>query len=127
MESLGLKPKNSFWRGKNVIITGHTGFKGCWLAFWLTQLGTKVTGYALDPPTDPNLFSALEIQKNIIDQLEKPVLWSNTIIKMIQDGMTNFFELGPGMVLNGLNRRINKEMITQNFDKIEHLDAHAIL
>ena len=66
-------------------------------------------------------------QKNIIDQLEKPVLWSNTIIKMIQDGITNFFELGPGMVLNGLNRRINKEMITQNFDKIEHLDAHAIL
>ena len=62
-----MKPKNSFWRGKNVIITGHTGFKGCWLAFWLTQLGTKVTGYALDPPTDPNLFSALEIQKNIID------------------------------------------------------------
>ena len=55
------------------------------------------------------------IQKNIIDQLEKPVLWSNTIIKMIQDGITNFFELGPGMVLNGLNQRINNEIITQNF------------
>ena len=67
------------------------------------------------------------IQKNIIDQLEKPVLWSNTIIKMIQDGITNFFELGPGMILKGLNQRINKEMITQNFEKIEHLDTHAIL
>jgi len=46
----------SFWKGRNVFVTGHTGFKGSWLALWLNSLGAKVTGYALDPPTQPNLF-----------------------------------------------------------------------
>ena len=46
----------SFWRGRNVFVTGHTGFKGSWLSLWLDALGAKVTGYALDPPTQPNLF-----------------------------------------------------------------------
>jgi len=36
-----------FWQGKNVFITGHTGFKGSWLALWLTMVGAKVTGYSL--------------------------------------------------------------------------------
>jgi CDP-glucose 4,6-dehydratase len=46
----------SFWKGRNVFLTGHTGFKGSWLSLWLDALGAKVTGYALDPPTQPNLF-----------------------------------------------------------------------
>ena len=46
----------SFWRGRRVFLTGHTGFKGSWLSLWLHQLGADVTGYALDPPTQPNLF-----------------------------------------------------------------------
>lgn len=44
-----------FWRGRRVFLTGHTGFKGTWLALWLRSLGAEVTGYALDPPTDPSL------------------------------------------------------------------------
>lgn len=44
------------YRGKRVLLTGHTGFKGAWLAIWLHSLGAKVTGYALAPPTDPSLF-----------------------------------------------------------------------
>ena len=54
LESVGLKPHNSFWKNKRVIITGHTGFKGSWLSLWLDFLGAKVTGYALDPFTNPN-------------------------------------------------------------------------
>jgi CDP-glucose 4,6-dehydratase len=46
----------SFWRGRKVFLTGHTGFKGSWLSLWLDALGAKVTGYALDPPTQPSLF-----------------------------------------------------------------------
>ena len=46
----------SFWRNRNVFLTGHTGFKGSWLSLWLEALGAKVTGYALDPPTQPSLF-----------------------------------------------------------------------
>lgn len=46
----------SFWKGRRVLITGHTGFKGSWLCLWLHALEADVTGYALDPPTQPNLF-----------------------------------------------------------------------
>ena len=46
----------SIWRGRRVLVTGHTGFKGGWLCVWLQSMGAKVAGYALDPPTDPSLF-----------------------------------------------------------------------
>lgn len=45
-----------FYRGKRVLVTGHTGFKGTWLCALLLQAGAKVTGYALDPPTSPSIF-----------------------------------------------------------------------
>ncbi len=47
---------SGFWNGRRVFLTGHTGFKGGWLALWLQQLGAELTGYALDPPTHPSLF-----------------------------------------------------------------------
>ena len=47
--------------GRRVFVTGHTGFKGSWLTQWLLALGAHVTGYALDPPTDPSLFEALAL------------------------------------------------------------------
>ncbi len=46
----------TFWQDRRVFVTGHTGFKGTWLCLWLQHLGAKVTGYALAPETDPNLF-----------------------------------------------------------------------
>ena len=46
----------SFWKGRTVFLTGHTGFKGGWLSLWLESLGANITGYALDPPTQPSLF-----------------------------------------------------------------------
>ncbi len=45
-----------FWKGKRVFLTGHTGFKGGWLSLWLQRLGAELTGYSLQPPTDPSLF-----------------------------------------------------------------------
>lgn len=48
-----------FWRGKRVLLTGHTGFKGSWLALWLTDLGAEVHGLALAPDTSPSLFRLL--------------------------------------------------------------------
>ena len=59
MESLGVNL--SFWRGKRVFLTGHTGFKGGWLSLWLQQLGAELTGYALQPPTQPNLFEKAHV------------------------------------------------------------------
>jgi CDP-glucose 4,6-dehydratase len=49
-------PSRAFWGGRRVLLTGHTGFKGGWLSLWLEALGATVTGYALEPPTQPNLF-----------------------------------------------------------------------
>jgi len=50
-----------FWHGKKVFLTGHTGFKGSWLSLWLHALGAQVTGYALEPPTSPNLFEQARV------------------------------------------------------------------
>ncbi len=55
----------SFWRGKKVFLTGHTGFKGAWLTAVLCELGADVTGYALAPPTNPSLFDLLGLEKSI--------------------------------------------------------------
>ncbi len=53
----------AFWTGKKVFITGHTGFKGSWLSIWLHSLGARVTGYALEPPTDPSLFELARVSE----------------------------------------------------------------
>ncbi|TXK76911.1 CDP-glucose 4,6-dehydratase [Paenibacillus sp. N3.4] len=55
----------AFWEGKKVFITGHTGFKGTWLCLFLASLGAKVTGYALNPPTEPSLYKLCDIDKLI--------------------------------------------------------------
>jgi CDP-glucose 4,6-dehydratase len=61
---------NGIYNGTRVIVTGHTGFKGSWLAFWLTQLGAKVLGYSLSPNTSPNHFSMLSLNiENIIGDI----------------------------------------------------------
>ena len=48
---------NAFWRGRRVLLTGHTGFKGAWMSVWLRALGAHTTGVALAPATTPNLWS----------------------------------------------------------------------
>lgn len=55
----------SFYKGKKVFVTGHTGFKGAWLCKMLVNMGAEVTGYALEPPTSPSLFDLVDIAKDI--------------------------------------------------------------
>lgn len=59
----------AFWRGRRVLVTGHTGFKGAWLCTWLLELGARVQGYALPPETDPNLFGVLGLDRELEHQL----------------------------------------------------------
>lgn len=55
----------AFWKGKKVFLTGHTGFKGSWLSLWLSSMGARVYGYALEPNTIPSLFKTLSIESVI--------------------------------------------------------------
>ncbi|SEQ36826.1 CDP-glucose 4,6-dehydratase [Pseudomonas sp. NFACC02] len=66
MEAMGVTSR--FWQGKRVLVTGHTGFKGSWLVLWLQRLGAQVTGFALDPGTDPSLFELACVTEGIDDR-----------------------------------------------------------
>ena len=60
-----MSKNREFWRGKRILLTGHTGFKGGWLAMWLEQLGAIVTGFSLAPDTKPNLFELAHVGAGI--------------------------------------------------------------
>jgi CDP-glucose 4,6-dehydratase len=55
----------AFWRGRRVFLTGNTGFKGAWMSIWLEELGAEVSGYALDPPTEPSLYALAGLDARI--------------------------------------------------------------
>src|SRR5205085_12356516 len=65
LEDLVMLPAEQFWRGRRVLLTGHTGFKGAWLALWLERLGAHVTGVALAPATEPSLFELAGIGSRV--------------------------------------------------------------
>jgi CDP-glucose 4,6-dehydratase len=76
MEKVGLnlvlqKTNRDFWRGRRVLMTGHTGFKGGWLSLWLQSMGVTLRGIALEPPTEPALFAVARVaegmQHHIVD------------------------------------------------------------
>ncbi len=75
LEGVALNP--AFWKGKRVFLTGHTGFKGGWMSLWLQRMGAEVTGYALNPPTQPGLFEEAQIEGGM-----------RSIIGDIRDGET---------------------------------------
>ena len=60
-----LEVNAAFWKGKRVLLTGHTGFKGSWLSLWLQRLGAQVTGLALAPPTNPSLFATARVAEGM--------------------------------------------------------------
>lgn len=69
MESMERLTNLSFYRGKRVLITGHTGFKGAWMCRILADAGAILTGYSLEPPTEPNLFSLAGVENHMTSVL----------------------------------------------------------
>lgn len=53
------------YQGRNVLVTGHTGFKGSWLSIWLNELGANVSGYSIEPPTTPNLYELTNLEERV--------------------------------------------------------------
>ena len=62
--SAEVRPETSFWRGKRVLVTGHTGFKGGWLTLWLHRMEAQVTGIGLPPNTSPNLYTVAKVAES---------------------------------------------------------------
>ena len=104
MEGLEMNP--SFWLGKRVFLTGHTGFKGSWLSLWLQALGAEVTGFALNPPTNPSLFEVANVGDGMrsiigdirdIDALEKAMLSANPeiVIHMAAQPLVRYSYVNP--------------------------------
>lgn len=83
MESV-VNPDAAFWRGKRVLLTGHTGFKGGWLALWLHRLGAEVTGLALPPCTEPSLYQAARIG-SLIDSRHGDIRDAATLRDIVGD------------------------------------------
>lgn len=68
MEKMGIRMNSAdltFWKGKRVLVTGHTGFKGSWLSLWLQNLGALTFGISLEPPTIPSLFKEANVAENM--------------------------------------------------------------
>ena len=74
---------NNFFKNKSVLVTGHTGFKGSWLALWLHELGAKVTGLALPPNTEPSHFDLIHLQ-DFITHIEGDIRDEKTVRKAFQ-------------------------------------------
>lgn len=82
MEGVEVSP--DFWRGKRVFLTGHTGFKGGWLSLWLQSMGAEVHGYALNPPTETNLFAVAEVGKGMASSVIADIREANKLSQAMQ-------------------------------------------
>lgn len=67
LEGVAVNP--DFWQRKRILLTGHTGFKGSWLALWLQSMGADVQGLALDPPTNPSLFVEAKVADGMVSNI----------------------------------------------------------
>lgn len=78
------KASSSFWQGKRVLVTGHTGFKGCWLVLWLQRLGANVTGLALAPNANPNLYMLANVD-NSLKSYECDIRDAHNVSRIVQE------------------------------------------
>lgn len=132
---------DKFWLNKKVLITGHTGFKGSWLYYWLDQLGADVSGISLAPDTSPNLFDSLKLDRvgeshildirdaknlaNLIDSTGPEVVFHLAAQPLVKLGYQNPIEtfdtnvMGTVNLLDGLRGSPNlKTVVMITTDKV---------
>src|SRR5215217_9317554 len=81
-----------FWSGRRVLVTGHTGFKGGWMALWLASLGAEVTGFSAAPSTSPSLFELAAVDDDV-RSIEGDVRDSDAVARAVR-------EADPSVVLH---------------------------
>ena len=101
---------HTFWKGKSVFLTGHTGFKGGWLAIWLNSMGAKVHGYALHPITNPNFFNESQVEN---------CLSSSTIADIcdIESLQSAIHESNPEIVIHMAAQPLVRESYSNPIDR----------
>ena len=90
-----MKELMDFYRDKRVLVTGHTGFKGAWLCRILTLAGAQVTGYSLEPPTDPSLFEIAGLEDVMNNQWRTASEQCRTLQRekpQTMDGLMDFLQ-----------------------------------
>ncbi len=78
-------PFEKTFNGRSVFVTGHTGFKGSWLCLWLNRLGAKVSGYALEPPTDPSHFAVANVREVLANHHQADIRDEDTLCSAMQE------------------------------------------
>ena len=95
----------SFWKGRRVLITGHTGFKGGWLSLWLTQLGAKVSGYAIDSPSTPCFYEEAKVASSLEKSINGDIRDAELFAKAVSD-------VSPEIVIHMAAQSLVKESYT---------------
>ena len=108
-------PRRNVWRGRRVFLTGHTGFKGGWLALWLASKGAIVRGYALDPPSEPSLFSVARIG-GLVEDVRGDIRDAGALDRAIRD-------FGPEVVFHMAAQSLVR---TSYVDPIGTLETNVI-
>jgi len=120
--------------GRSVFVTGHTGFKGPWLCMWLKQLGAEVTGYALEPPTNPNNFTISRIDECLVNNHVADIRDEKVLHRALQDAAPDIvFHLAAQSVVRESYRipretfEINTIGVASVLDGVRKLDKECIV
>lgn len=105
---------SNFWKDRSVFITGHTGFKGGWLALWLSEMGARVYGYSLKPPTNPNFYDIVNLKTIVKNSSKGDIRDLSGIVKSMRESKPSviFHMAAQPLVLHSYNDPI--ETFTTN-------------
>ncbi len=110
MDGMAVNP--DFWRGRSVFLTGHTGFKGGWIALWLSQMGARVYGYSLAPPTVQNFFTVT----NLIEIFEQSTIFDIRDLETLTSAMQ---EAKPSVVIHMAAQPLVRESYIKRIETFE--------